>query len=75
MQRSWVPPQDKSLIFGARETVRALKNSSIPKNDIQTSLNLNIGIHNIHPKNVPDNYFGHKLSEITRNRNRSPCDR
>ena len=75
MQRSWVPPKDKSLIFGARETVRALKDSSVPKNDIQTSLNMNIGIHNIHPKNVPNNYFGHKLSEITRNINRNPCDR
>jgi hypothetical protein len=76
VQRSWVPPHDKSLIFGARETVKALKDSSIPKNDIQTSLNMNIGIHNIHPKNVPNNYFGHKLSEITRNiHNRSPCER
>ncbi len=62
MQRSWVPPRDKSLIFGARETVREIKQSSVPKNDIQTSLNMNIGIHNIHPSDVGNGYFGHKLS-------------
>lgn len=32
-------------------------------------------MHNIHPKKVGDNYFGHKISEITRNPNRNPCDR
>ena len=75
VQRSWVPPKDKSLIFGARESVEQFKKSSVPANDIQTSLNTNIGIHNIHPKDVGDNYFGHRLSEITRNMNRSPCQR
>lgn len=75
VQRSWVPPRDKSLIFGARESVQQFQMSSVPVNDIQTSLNMNTGIHTIHPKHVGDNYFGHRLSEITRNMNRSPCHR
>lgn len=75
VQRSWVPPRDKSLIFGAQKTVSELKKATILENDIQTSLNINKGIHNIHPKNVANNYFGKHLTDITSNPNISPCSR
>lgn len=50
IQRSWVPPRDKALSYSMGRTAEDFKKGSVPKNDIQTSLNMNIGVHNLHPK-------------------------
>jgi hypothetical protein len=50
VQRSWVPPGDPALTHAFGKTGKDFKNKNTPVNDIQTSLNMNIGIHNIHPK-------------------------
>ena len=52
VQRSWVPPRDKGLNYSMGKTFKDFKYTNIPQNDIQTSLNMNIGVHSIHPKNV-----------------------
>jgi hypothetical protein len=56
-------------------TTNDFKKANIPVNDIQTSINMNIGIQNIHPKNVPDNYFKHIRQDVTINPNHSLCSR
>ena len=40
-------------------------------NDIQTSLNLNAGMHNIHPKNANDGLFRHLRKDVTINDHRT----
>lgn len=52
IQRSWVPPRDAAVAHSIGKTHMDFKNRNVPVNDIQTNLNTNIGIHNIHPKDV-----------------------
>lgn len=47
-----MPPKDPAVTQSLGKTSQDFKNKSIPTNDIQTSLNMNIGVHNIHPKNI-----------------------
>lgn len=56
------------------KTAEEFKKGSIPKNDIQTSLNMNIGVHNLQPVGVPDNYFRH-VRTITTQPNKTFCSR
>lgn len=51
------------------------KYANIPKNDVQTSINMNIGVHNVHPKNVADNYFRHIRQDVTIKQNNTFCSR
>jgi hypothetical protein len=57
------------------KTTNDFKKANIPVNDIQTSLNMNIGVQNIHPKNVPDNYFRHVRQDVTIKQNNTLCSR
>ena len=76
VQRSWVPPRDDpGFQKSVGKTMQDFKYSSVPKNDIQTSLNMNVGVHNIHPKDVQDNYFRHVRQDVTLNHNRLLCPR
>ena len=75
IQRSWVPPKDKGLDYSMGKTFQDFKYSNIPQNDIQTSLNMNVGVHNIHPKNVEDNYFKHVRQDVTLQQNTTFCNR
>lgn len=75
VQRSWVPPGDPALPHSLGKTAKDFKNKNIPVNDIQTSLNMNIGIHNIHPKDVENNYFRHVRQDVTIQPNRTFCSR
>lgn len=75
VQRSWVPPKDPGFAHSLGKTIKDFKNKNIPENDIQTSWNMNIGIHNIHPKDVPDNYFRHVRQDVTIQQNRTFCSR
>lgn len=74
MQRSWVPQKDKALSYSMGRTAEEFKKQGQPKNDIQTSLNMNMGLHNLHPVGVPDNYFRHTRS-ITVQNNNTFCSR
>jgi hypothetical protein len=56
-------------------TVNDFKKANIPTNDIQTSINMNIGVQNIHPKNVPDNFFKHVRQDVTIVQNSTFCSR
>ena len=38
--------------FSVGKTQKDFRSTNVPQNDIQTSLNMNTGVHNIHPKNV-----------------------
>ncbi len=44
------------------------------RNDIQTNLNINIGVHRLHPQEIPDNYFRHTRT-ITVSQNKNPTSR
>ena len=57
------------------KTTNDFKKANIPLNDIQTSINMNIGVQNIHPKNVPDNYFRHVRQDVTIKQNNTLCSR
>lgn len=74
MQRSWVPQKDKALSFSMGRTAEEFKAAGLPRNDIQTSLNMNTGVHGLQPVGVPDNYFRHVRS-ITVQPNKTPADR
>ena len=50
-------------------TAQEFKKEGVPVNDIQTSLNMNIGVHNLQPVGVPDNYFRHVRSITVKNNN------
>ena len=56
-------------------TANDFKKANIPVNDIQTSINMNIGVQNIHPKNVNDNYFRHVRQDVTIQPNKTFCSR
>lgn len=75
IQRSWVPSRDKSLSFSLGRTAEEFKNSGIPRNDIQTSLNMNIGLQNLHPKLAADNFFRHVRQDVTVAYNKTFCNR
>lgn len=76
IQRSWVPQRDDpGFVRSSGRTAKDFKYSSVPKNDIQTSLNMNIGVHNIHPKEINDNYFRHVRQDVTIRHNQSLCPR
>ncbi len=47
-----MPPRDSGLAYSMGKTTKDFKNTNVPVNDIQTNTNSNIGIHNIHPKDV-----------------------
>jgi hypothetical protein len=70
-----VPPKDTGLAHSLGKTGLDFRNKNTPVNDIQTSLNMNIGIHNIHPKDVNDNYFRHIRQDVTIQPNRTFCSR
>ena len=70
-QRSWVPQRDKAISYSYGKGTRDFQNSNFVKNDIQTSLNMNIGVHSMHPKVPDDNYFRHVRS-ITLRPNGTP---
>lgn len=74
VQRSWVPQKDKALSFSMGRTAEQFKKEGLPRNDIQTSLNMNIGVHNLQPVGVPDNYFKH-VRTITVQPNKNFCNR
>jgi hypothetical protein len=63
--------KDTSILPVIEKKKTEVRKGMEQKNDIQTSLNMNIGVHNIHPKNVTDNFFGHKKSSITGNPNKN----
>jgi hypothetical protein len=70
-----VPPRDKAISYSIGRTAIDFKRSNIPKNDIQTSINANVGVQNIHPKNVPDNFFRHVRQDVTIQPNNTFCIR
>jgi len=74
VQRSWVPQRDKAISYTMGRTGESFKNVAEVKNDVQTSLNMNEGVHHIHPKQVPDTYFKHVRS-ITVRENNTLCPR
>ena len=47
-----MPPKDSGYKFSVGRTQKDFRSTNVPQNDIQTSLNMNTGVHNIHPKNV-----------------------
>lgn len=57
------------------KTSQDFKNKNTPINDIQTSLNMNVGIHNIHPRDVEDGYFKHIRQNVTMQPNQTFCSR
>jgi hypothetical protein len=57
------------------KTAEQFRKGSQPMNDIQTNLNINIGLQNIHPKLCPDSYFRHIRQDVTINPNKSLCPR
>lgn len=57
------------------KTANDFKKANIPVNDIQTSLNMNIGVQNIHPKIVNDNFFKHVRQDVTIQHNKTLCNR
>ena len=69
-----MPPHDKALTYGAGKAAHDLKGPVTTQNDVQTSLNMNVGVHKMHPKEVPDGYFRHTRS-ITVQHNKNPCAR
>lgn len=73
-QRSWVPQKDKALTFSTGKTAVQFKSYGVPKNDIQTSLNMNKGVQNLQPVGVPDNFYRHVRS-ITVQNNNTFCNR
>jgi hypothetical protein len=75
IQRTWYKAGDAALSYSLGKTARDFKNKNIPVNDIQTNLNTNIGIHNIHPREIGDNYFRHIRQDATIQPNRSLCPR
>lgn len=56
------------------ETAEEFKKKGVPQNDVQTSLNMNTGVHGLQPVGVPDNYFRHVRS-ITVQNNKTFCNR
>lgn len=74
MQRSWVPPRDKALSYSLGRTAEDFKKGCKPNNDVQTSLNMNIGVQNLHPKDIGDNFFRHTRT-VTVNTNTNLCTR
>lgn len=70
-----MPPRDKAISYSMGRTANDFKKSNIPVNDIQTSLNMNIGVQNIHPKNVGDGFFRHIRQDVTINQNNTFCSR
>lgn len=75
IQRSWVPSRDKSVSYSLGRTAEEFRKSNIPKNDIQTSLNMNIGVQNLHPKLAAENYFRHVRQDVTVAYNKTFCNR
>lgn len=71
IQRTWYQAGDIALSHSLGKTAQDFKNKNIPVNDIQTNLNTNIGIHNIHPKEVDDNYFRHMRQDVTIQHNKT----
>ena len=61
-QRSWVPQRDKSISYSYGKRTGDFQNSNYVKNDIQTSLNMNVGVQSMHPKEPETNYFRHVRS-------------
>lgn len=74
VQRSWVPQRDKALSYSLGRTAEEFKKAGEVRNDIQTNLNINIGVHKLHPQEIPDNYFRHTRT-ITVNNNKNLCSR
>lgn len=74
VQRSWVPSRDKALSYSMGRTAEEFKRAGEVRNDIQTNLNINIGVHKLHPQEIPENYFRHTRT-ITVNHNTNPTSR
>ena len=74
IQRSWVPQRDKALSYSLGGTAQQFKKFGQTKNDIQTNLNTNIGVHNLHPSQIPDNFFKHTRTVTVQNNN-TLCNR
>ena len=74
VQRSWVPQKDKALSFSMGRTAEEFKKMGMPRNDIQTNLNMNVGVQSLQPVGVADNYFRHVRS-ITVQPNKTFCNR
>ena len=70
-----MPPRDPGLAHSMGKTTKDFKYSNIPTNDIQTNTNSNIGIHNIHPKDVENNYFRHIRKDVTLISNKTPSSK
>lgn len=74
VQRSWVPSRDKALSYSMGRTAEEFKRAGEVRNDIQTNLNINVGLHRLHPQEIPENYFRHTRT-ITLNHNKNPTSR
>jgi hypothetical protein len=74
VQRSWVPSRDKALSYSMGRTGEEFKRAGDVRNDIQTNLNINMGVHKLHPHEIPENYFRHTRT-ITVNHNKNPTSR
>lgn len=69
-----MPQRDKCLSYSVGKTAQNFHNINLTKNDIQTNLNMNKGIHNLHPKIPEDGYFRH-VRTVTVQQNKSLCPR
>jgi hypothetical protein len=63
------------LSYSLGRTTQDFKSSNIPTNDIQTSINMNKGTQNLHPKLVSDNFFKHVRQDVTIISNKTFCNR
>lgn len=63
VQRSWLPFKDRSVTHSMGKTATDFAFRSQMRNDIQTNTNTNIGVHNLHPKDVQPSYYRHVRQE------------
>ena len=70
-----MPPKDSGYKYSVGKRETDFRNTNVPQNDIQTSLNMNTGVHNIHPKNVEDGFFRHVRQDVTIQPNNTFCSR
>ena len=70
-QRSWLPYKDRSLQSSMGRTTTEFAFKQENKNDIQTNMNMSIGVHNLHPKETNIGFFRHvRQEDITSRPNR-----
>ena len=79
-QRSWIPSEDQSIRYGGGKGVGEFRGTGMGRgeggvNDIQTSTNVNEGMHSIHPKEVGVGYYRHVRQDVTRVENKTPATR